>query len=60
MVIRAMPKNPKSLNPAQQQRYVVQARNRKYQNAEGKWVGRGVEEELTHIPIEKYEFKGWD
>ncbi|QVL56458.1 MAG: hypothetical protein KFB95_04485 [Simkaniaceae bacterium] len=53
-----MPKNLNSLNPAQQRPYVVQMRNRKHLTTDGKWVDRA--EPSTHIPLEKYEFKGWE
>ena len=58
MVVRVMPKNLNSLNPAQQRPYVVQMRNRKHLTTDGKWVDRA--EPSTHIPLEKYEFKGWE
>jgi len=58
MVIRIMPKNPKSLNPVQQRPYVVQTTNRKYLTTDGKWVEKAGPS--THIPLEKYEFKGWE
>ena len=58
MVLRIMPGNPNSLNPAQHRPYVVQTRNRKYLTTDGKWVEKAGPS--THIPLEKYEFKGWE
>jgi hypothetical protein len=57
MVVRVMPKNLNSLNPAQQRPYVVQARNKDYLTINGEWIDEA--NELTHIPLEAYEFKGW-
>ena len=60
MVVRVMPKNLNSLNPAQQRPYVVQSKNNRNLTIDGRWVKHGTEEELTHIPLEIYKFKGWD
>lgn len=57
MVIRVVPKNPKSPNPVQQRPYVVQTRSKDYLTVHGEWIDEA--NELTHIPLEVYKFKGW-
>jgi hypothetical protein len=52
-----MPGNPKSINPAQRKPYVVQRSGADAVSKSGKLIHRNLEE--AHIPLEKFEFKGW-
>ncbi len=55
--VRVMPGNPKSPNLSQREPYVVQRGSADAVTKSGKLINRNLEE--AHIPLGKFEFKGW-